>query len=185
MTDLALNMHFEEAQKKRENWNFGELPVPFYDCQPENYQYRCLSIVSDESAAYVNFLQISTVPSFDPTLWKSKKARRNRWGIIRTSWIQRAFSITREIIVPFHVDLCENIKSRFLNWETKKQILDLSVRNAKFRIEQLKQLQIVDPDRHTKRLHKCKRLAFARRARHIECFDNSNIQEPTCGLCGI
>jgi hypothetical protein len=35
----------------------------------------------------------------------------------------------------------------------KKQILDLSVRNAKFyRIEQLKQLQIVDPDRHTNRI---------------------------------
>jgi hypothetical protein len=73
MTDLALNMHFEEAQKKRENWNFGELPVPFYDCQPENYQYRCLSIVSDESAAYVNFLQISTVPSFDPYYGNQKK----------------------------------------------------------------------------------------------------------------
>jgi hypothetical protein len=35
----------------------------------------------------------------------------------------------------------------------KKQILDLSIRNAKFyRIEQLKQLQIVDPDRHANRI---------------------------------
>jgi excinuclease ABC subunit C len=61
----------------------------------------------------------------------------------------------------------------------EKQILDLSVRNAKFyRIEQLKQLQIVDPDRHTNRImaqmKKDLRLSFE--PRHIECFDNSNIQ---------
>jgi excinuclease ABC subunit C len=73
MTDLALNMHFEEAQKIKEKIEILE-----------NYQSRStivnpitnidvFSIVS-ESAAYVNFLQISTVPSFDPTLWKSKKS---------------------------------------------------------------------------------------------------------------
>jgi hypothetical protein len=32
MTDLALNMHFEEAQNQRKKLKFGE-PVPFYDCQ--------------------------------------------------------------------------------------------------------------------------------------------------------
>jgi excinuclease ABC subunit C len=55
----------------------------------------------------------------------------------------------------------------------------LSVRNAKFyRIEQLKQLQIVDPDRHTKRImaQMQKDLRLPVEPRHIECFDNSNIQ---------
>jgi len=61
----------------------------------------------------------------------------------------------------------------------KKQILELSIRNAKFyRIEQLKQLQIVDPDRHTNRImaQMKKDLRLPAEPRHIECFDNSNIQ---------
>jgi excinuclease ABC subunit C len=53
-----------------------------------------------------------------------------------------------------------------------------SFRNAKFyRIEQLKQLQIVDPDRHTNRIMaQMKNLRLSFEPRHIECFDNSNIQ---------
>ena len=61
----------------------------------------------------------------------------------------------------------------------KKQILDLSIRNAKFfRIEQLKQLQIVDPERHVNRImsQMQKDLRLSVEPRHIECFDNSNIQ---------
>jgi excinuclease ABC subunit C len=83
------------------------------------------------------------------------------------------------VIVPFHVDLGENIKITIPQLGDKKQILDLSVRNAKFyRIEQLKQLQIVDPDRHTKRImaQMQKDLRLPVEPRHIECFDNSNIQ---------
>jgi excinuclease ABC subunit C len=61
--------------------------------------------------------------------------------------------LSREVIVPFPVDLGEHLKVTVPQLEIKKQILDLSVRNAKFyRIEQLKQLQIVDPDRHTNRI---------------------------------
>jgi len=55
----------------------------------------------------------------------------------------------------------------------------LSIRNAKFyRIEQLKQLQIVDPDRHANRImaQMQKDLRLPVEPRHIECFDNSNIQ---------
>jgi excinuclease ABC subunit C len=87
--------------------------------------------------------------------------------------------LSREVIVPFHVDLGENIKITIPQLGDKKQILDLSVRNAKFyRIEQLKQLQIVDPDRHTKRImaQMQKDLRLPVEPRHIECFDNSNIQ---------
>jgi hypothetical protein len=40
MTDLALNMHFEEAQKIKRKLKFWRTTSPFYDCQPENYQYR-------------------------------------------------------------------------------------------------------------------------------------------------
>jgi excinuclease ABC subunit C len=87
--------------------------------------------------------------------------------------------LSKEIIVPFEVDLGENIKITVPQLGDKKQILDLSIRNAKFyRIEQLKQLQIVDPDRHVNRImaQMQKDLRLPEEPRHIECFDNSNIQ---------
>lgn len=87
--------------------------------------------------------------------------------------------LSKEIIVPFELDLGENIKVTVPQLGDKKQILDLSIRNAKFyRIEQLKQLQIVDPDRHVNRImaQMQKDLRLPVEPRHIECFDNSNIQ---------
>jgi excinuclease ABC subunit C len=76
MTDLALNMHFEEKKSKKIEILENYQSVLRLSTKITNIDV--FSIVSDESAAYVNFLQISTVPSFDPTLWKSKKNRRNR-----------------------------------------------------------------------------------------------------------
>jgi excinuclease ABC subunit C len=59
-----------------------------------------------------------------------------------------------------------------------KQILDLYSERKVYRIEQLKQLQIVDPDRHANRImaQMQKDLRLHVEPRHIECFDNSNIQ---------
>ncbi|WP_372801207.1 helix-hairpin-helix domain-containing protein, partial [Lutibacter sp.] len=61
----------------------------------------------------------------------------------------------------------------------KKRIVELSLRNAKYyRQERFKQIKIVDPDRHVNRLmaQMKKDLRLSEEPRHIECFDNSNIQ---------
>ena len=61
----------------------------------------------------------------------------------------------------------------------KKRIIELSERNAKYyRQEQFKQIKIADPDRHVKRImtQMQKDLRLSEEPRHIECFDNSNIQ---------
>jgi excinuclease ABC subunit C len=161
----------------------------------ENYQSRStivnpkitnidvFSIVSDESAAYVNFLQISHGSIIrSHTMEIKKKLDETDEELLELAIIEmreRFHLLSREVIVPFHVDLGENIKITVPQLGDKKQILDLSIRNAKFyRIEQLKQLQIVDPDRHTKRImaQMQKDLRLPVEPRHIECFDNSNIQ---------
>src|SRR5690606_38164442 len=85
----------------------------------------------------------------------------------------------REVIVPFPVNLGEGVKVIVPQLGDKTELLELSLRNARFfRIEQLKQLPIVDPDRHTNlimaQMQKDHRLPVE--PRHIECFDNSNIQ---------
>lgn len=184
MIELAQNMHFEEAQKIKEKIEVLE-----------NYQSRStivnpkitnidvFSIVSDESAAYVNFLQIahgSIIRSH--TMEIKKKLEETDAELLELAIIElreRFQLLSREIIVPFTVDLGEQIKVTVPQLGDKKQILDLSIRNAKFyRIEQLKQLQIVDPDRHSNRImaQMQKDLRLHVEPRHIECFDNSNIQ---------
>lgn len=184
MTDLAADMHFEEAQKIKEKIEILE-----------NYQSRStivnpkitnidvFSIVSDESAAYVNFLQISHGSIIrSHTMEIKKKLDETDEELLELAIVElreRFQLLSKEVIVPFPVDLGETIKITVPQLGDKKQILDLSLRNAKFyRIEQLKQLQIVDPDRHTNRImaQMQKDLRLHVEPRHIECFDNSNIQ---------
>ena len=184
MTDLATNMHFEEAQKIKEKIDILE-----------NYQSRStiispkitnidvFSIVSDESSAFINFLQIahgSIIRSH--TLEIKKKLDETDQELLELAIIElreRFKLLSREIIVPFDVEVGENLKITVPQLGDKKQILDLSTRNAKyFRIEQLKTMQIVDPERHTNRImaQMQKDLRLQVEPRHIECFDNSNIQ---------
>jgi excinuclease ABC subunit C len=184
MMDLAQNMQFEEAQKIKEKIEVLE-----------NYQSRStivnpkitnidvFSIVSDEGAAYVNFLQISHGAIIrSHTMEIKKKLDETDEELLELAIIElrdRFKLLSREVIVPFAVDLGESLKVTVPQLGDKKQILDLSIRNAKFyRIEQLKQLQIVDPDRHSNRImaQMQKDLRLPVEPRHIECFDNSNIQ---------
>ena len=184
MTDLASKMHFEEAQKIKEKIEVLE-----------NYQSRStivnpkisnidvFSIVSDEIAAFVNFLQISHGSIIrSHTMEIKKKLDETDEELLELAIIElreRFQLLSREIIVPFEVEVGENIKVTVPQLGDKKHILDLSIRNAKFcRIEQLKQLQIVDPERHSNRImaQMQKDLRLPVEPRHIECFDNSNIQ---------
>lgn len=184
MGDLAMEMKFEEAQKIKEKIEVLE-----------NYQSRStiinpkitnidvFSIVSDESAAFVNFLQISHGSIIrSHTLEIKKKLDETDEELLELAIIElreRFKLLSKEIIVPFEVEVGENLKITVPQLGDKKQILELSIRNAKFyRIEQLKQLQIVDPDRHTNRImaQMKKDLRLQVEPRHIECFDNSNIQ---------
>ena len=184
MVDLASEMKFEEAQKIKEKIEVLE-----------NYQSRStivnpkitnvdvFSIVSDESAAFVNFLQISHGSIIrSHTMEIKKKLAETDEELLELAIVElreRFHLLSREVIVPFAIDLGENIKITVPQLGDKKQILDLSIRNAKFyRIEQLKQFQIVDPDRHTNRImaQMQKDLRLPVEPRHIECFDNSNIQ---------
>jgi excinuclease ABC subunit C len=61
----------------------------------------------------------------------------------------------------------------------KKKLLELSERNAKYyRLEKLKQKELVDPERHTRRILERMRqdLRLDELPEYIECFDNSNTQ---------
>src|SRR5690606_15781379 len=92
---------------------------------------------------------------------------------------QRFHSPSKEVYLPFAVPLQENLKVSLPKGGDKHKLLELSLRNAHFyRQDRLKQMRIVDPHRHTNRIMAQMQsdLRLPVEPRHIECFDNSNIQ---------
>ncbi len=184
MNDFASNLQFEEAQKIKEKMdilqNYQARSTVF---NPKISNVDVFSIISDETTAYVNFLQIAHGAIIrSHTLEIKKKLDETNEELLELAVIElreRFHLLTKEIILPFALDLGENIKITVPQLGDKKQILELSERNAKYyRLDQLKQMQIVDPERHTNRImaQMQKDLRLSVEPRHIECFDNSNIQ---------
>jgi excinuclease ABC subunit C len=184
MQQYADNMQFEAAQKVKEkldillNYQAKSTVV-----NPKISNVDVFSIVSDESYAYINFLQLSYGSIIrSHTLELKKKLDETDEDLLQlgiTEIRQRFHSKSKELYVPFPVELGEDVKITVPKLGDKKHILDLSKRNAMYyRMEQLKQVKIVDPDRHTNRMMAQMKadLRLSTEPRHIECFDNSNIQ---------
>lgn len=184
MKTFAVNLHYEDAQRVKEKIDILEnYQVKSTVVNPKINNVDVYSIVSDESYAYVNFLQISFGSIIrSHTMEIKKKLEESDKQLLELSVVelrQRFNSQSREIYVPFAIQTEAGIKVTIPKLGDKKKILDLSERNAKyFRMERFKQAKIVDPDRHEKRImaQMKKDLRLSEEPRHIECFDNSNIQ---------
>jgi len=184
MNELAAAMNFEEAQKIKEKIEVLEnYQAKSTILNPKISNVDVFSIISDETMAYVNFLQIShgaIIRSY--TLELKKKLDETDEELLELAVVElrERFQLTsKELILPFELDFGDKIKVTVPQLGDKKHILELSQRNAKYhRLEQLKQIQIVDPERHTNRImaQMQKDLRLSVEPRHIECFDNSNIQ---------
>lgn len=184
MQNFATNMQFEQAQKIKEKL----IALESYQARstvfnPKMASVDVFSIISDEAMAYVNFLQVSNGAIIrSHTLEIKKKLDETDEELLELAVIElrERFKLTsREIILPFLLDFGDTIRVSVPQMGDKKLILDLSERNARYqRLEQLKQIQIVDPERHTNRImaQMKKDLRLSVEPRHIECFDNSNIQ---------
>lgn len=184
MKSYAEEMRFEEAQQIKEKIDVLEnYEVKTTIVNPNINNVDVFSIVSDELYAYVNFLQIShgsIVRSH--TLEIKKKLEEEDQDLLALAIVeirQRFNSFSRELYVPFEVTSEPGLKITVPKMGDKKKILELSERNAKyFRQERFKQEKIIDPNRHANRImaQMQKDLRLSEEPRHIECFDNSNIQ---------
>lgn len=140
------------------------------------------ALISDESYAYINYLQISygaVIRSF--TLEVKKKLEESDKEILSLAVIelkQRFQSQSKEVVLPFKLNLPQPIKVTVPKTGDKKKLIELSERNAKFyRIDKLKQIKIVDPEAHGNRIMEQakKDLQLKEKPIQIECFDNSNL----------
>jgi len=184
MIGFADKMEFEEAQKIKEkvallaNYQAKSTVV-----NPSINNVDVFSVISDESFGYLNFFKIANGSIIQSHTTEIKKKLEETDKELLELFIveirQRFNSVSKEIYVPFKVSLGDELKVTIPKVGDKKRIVDLSIRNAKYyRQERFKQLKIVDPERHVKRImaQMQKDLRLQVEPRHIECFDNSNIQ---------
>ena len=185
MSVYSDNLEFEKAQVVKEKIELLEkYQSKSIVVNPKIENADVFSIVSDENSGYVNYFRVvngAIVQSH--TVELKKKLDESDKELLTLSVIdlrERFDSNAPEIIIPFAVEL--NLPDTSLTIPKigdKKHLLELSERNAKYyKLEKEKQLELVDPERHTSRImdRMMKDLRMKVEPRSIECFDNSNIQ---------
>jgi len=185
MTKYASNLQFENAQLIKERLDILEdYQVKHTVVNPDIDDVDVFGLTSDETAAYVNYFKIrngNIIQSFTTEI--KKMLEETDEEIMEEALIeirQKFDSDSKEVLLPFHLTVeIPNVKLIVPKVGDKKRIVELSEKNAKeYRIEKLKQVQIVDPERHSNRImaEMQKLLRMPVEPRHIEGFDNSNIQ---------
>lgn len=142
------------------------------------------SLIEDTTSAYVNFMKVingAIIQSHTIEIRKKLDESAEEILLIAITELRERFdSDASEIIIPFKPE----VEFPGVTYTTpirgeKKKLLELSERNAKYyQIEKHKQIERVDPERHTKRIMTQMQsdLRLKEEPRRIECFDNSNIQ---------
>jgi excinuclease ABC subunit C len=184
MLKFASNLEFEEAQKIKDhivllkNYQAKSTVI-----SPSITNVDVFSIISDESHAYVNFFKIvdgAIIQSYTSEV--KKKLDETDEEILEFSMLEirkRFNSNSKEIYASIPINSWDDAKIVVPKLGEKRKVVELSLRNAKYhRLEKLKQMQLVDPDRHADRIMAQMKadLRLSTEPRHIECFDNSNIQ---------
>lgn len=185
MYRFAYNLEFEKAQMIKQNIeSLDDYQAKHTVVNPTIDDVDVFGMTSDETAAYVNYFKIrngSIVQSFTTEI--KKVLEETDEDILEEALVeirQKFDSTSKEILIPFHLGIeIPNVKLIVPKVGDKKRIVELSEKNAKeYRLEKLKQVQIIDPERHTNRImsEMQRILRMPVEPRHIEGFDNSNIQ---------
>ena len=185
MYNYAAKLEFENAQQSKEKLQILENYQTHTTIVSSNINdVDVFGIISDEAAAYVNYFKIkngSIIQSYTTEI--KKMLDETDEEILEEALIEirnKFNSTSTEIFLPFHLNIeIPHVKLIVPKLGDKKRIVELSEKNAmEYRVEKLKQVQIVDPERHTNRImaEMKKLLRLPKEPRHIEGFDNSNIQ---------
>lgn len=185
MAEMSESLNFEEALAIKEKYDsLKRYQSRSTVVSPVITDVDVYSIEEDENFAFINYLKIikgAIIQTF--TLEIKKSLDENTEDLLLAGIIeirQKIFSNAREILVPFKLEnVIENVTFRVPQRGEKKQLLDLSKRNAKyFRLEKDKQAVLKNPKIRTDRILNTikKDLQLKEFPERIECFDNSNLQ---------
>jgi excinuclease ABC subunit C len=185
MTQHSETLAFEYAQKIKikldilENYKSRSTVV-----SPNISNVDVISICSDNNCGYVNYMKVvdgSIIQSH--TLEIKKRLEETDIEIFELALaelIQSYNNLSSEIIVPFKPETkFDSINFTIPQIGDKKKLLELSEKNVKYyMLDAHKQEKFTDPEQHANRILELmqKDLRLSNLPRHIECFDNSNIQ---------
>lgn len=185
MMARAEELKFEEAQHLKEQYQLVE-------------RYRAKSVIisqvlddidvfgvdDDDRNVYVNYMHLrrgAVVRSV--TLRYTRRLEETVAEILAYAMnevSQRLGAVYDEVVVPEIPDVqFDGVSFTIPQRGDRAKLLDVSTRNARqAKIDYLKHLEKVDPEQRTERLMERMKADFrlSEQPRHIECFDNSNIQ---------
>ena len=185
MTGAAERMDFEQAQIYKEKYQSLEKHYSKSVIMNSTIgDVDVFSLIVDAGEAFGNFMRIrggAVVQSLN--LGFRLMIEEDQSSVLATfiGEIQTKFGdLSKEIIVPFMPDTeIDGVEFRIPVRGDKLALLELSARNAKeMRLKALKQQEHTDPDAYKNMVMESlqKQIGMKDLPKHIECFDNSNIQ---------
>lgn len=184
MIALANELRFEEAQEIKRRYDL----IESYRAKSEVvsnvlHNIDVFNIETEGKTAYINYLHVTNGCINQAFTFEYKKKLDETDEELLTLGIiemrERYASQSKEIVVPFHVDLPDGMVEQTVPQKgDKKKLLELSKLNVKqYKFDRLKQADKLNPEQKQTRLMKeiQRDLGLPKLPLHIELFDNSNI----------
>ena len=184
MMKLSDEWKFEEAQEVKEKYeNVKKYNAKTVIASPEE-DADMFAYDETGDTAYVNFMHLhngAVVQSLTMEFRRKLAETKEEILSMAIAEISRRFERKfKEIIVPFEPDVeFENVTFIVPKRGDKKKILDVGMKNvAQYMADKEKMAEKLDPERGVEKLMEQMKKDFRLdvQPRHIECFDNSNIQ---------
>ncbi|MFI5195749.1 MAG: excinuclease ABC subunit UvrC [Chitinophagales bacterium] len=188
MNTYAAAMQFEKAQvvkKKIESLRQYQSKSTVVNPRLENVDVAC--ILSDEHHFYVNYMMVSNGSIVHSnTIQIDKQLDEDEADVLSLAidnLMEKYQSIAKEIIAPLPVDVTDTaIKVTIPKAGDKKQLLDLSIKNAEIFLQEMRKKETLLLGEAAKENNLLileelqEALQLSEIPLHIECFDNSNFQ---------
>lgn len=184
MMRLSEQWHFEEAQVVKEQYeNVRKYNAKTVIASPED-DMDMFAYEESGDSAFVNFMHLhhgAVVQSLNMEFRRKLAEKKEEILSLAIAEISRRFERKfSEVIVPFDPDVeFEGVKFVVPKRGEKKKILDVGMKNvAQYMADKEKMAEKLDPERGVEKLMEQMKHDFRLdvQPRHIECFDNSNIQ---------
>lgn len=185
MTQAADNLEFEQAQVyKQKVDSLQQHYSKSVITSASDTNVDVFSLVTDANESYGNFMRVRGGAIIQSLNLGFKMNIEEEPEAVLSEFIAEIESkfgkISGEVIVPFMPDVeMEGVSFKIPVKGDKLAILTLSTKNAKeFQFNSIRQKEHTDPDQYKSMVMEELRTALGMDVlpRHIECFDNSNIQ---------
>jgi excinuclease ABC subunit C len=185
MLHFSKKMEFEKAQSVKDKIDLlNNYQAKSTIVNPKINNVDVFTILSDDDTAFVNYLKINSGAIIQAhTLELNKKLNETEEELLQLAIIElrQRFESTSKTIYCSHSleNVWEDLSITVPKIGDKKKLIELSLRNAKYmqldkQKRKINNIEKQDNKRILEQLQKA--LHLKSRPRHIECFDNSNIQ---------